>query len=255
MTTLVDLSGRVALVTGAASGIGLECALTLRKLGAQVLMTDVLEPSGMDAAAADPHLHYRRLDVRIGADWKGAMEAVMTHWGRLDILVNAAGIYFHGDIESTDIEDFRRVQAVNVEGVFLGSQAAIRAMKLKRSGVIINLSSIAGMRGVAKLAAYNASKGAVRLLTKSVALHCAESDYGIRCVSVHPSYVDTPMVRHAIAQARDPAKLQSMIEHVSPMKRMARAEEVAAVVAFLASDAASFVNGAEIPVDGGALAR
>ncbi len=142
-----------------------------------------------------------------------------------------------------------------MEGVFLGCKAAIAVMKSRGGGVIVNLASIAAMRGVAKLAAYNAAKGAVRLLTKSVALHCAEQRYDIRCVSVHPSYIDTPMTRKEIAAADDPAKLRGVYERVSPLNRMGRPEEVAAAILFLASREASFVNGAEIPVDGGALAR
>jgi len=170
------------------------------------------------------------------------------------VLVNAAGIVLNADIEDTSLEDFRRVHAVNVEGVFLGCRVAIALMKA-RGGVIVNLSSIAGLRGVAKLAAYNAAKGAVRLLTKSIALSCAEKGYAIRCNSVHPSYVDTPLVRAMIDSAPDPVRLRSVMNRVSPLNRMAQPAEVAAVVVFLAGDGATFINGAEIPVDGGATAR
>ena len=128
-------------------------------------------------------------------------------------------------------------------------------MRAGGGGSIVNLSSIAGLRGVAKLAAYNSAKGAVRLLTKSVALHCAEQGYNIRCNSLHPSYVDTPMVRNFIAESPDPQRTLSVVNRVSPMNRMGRPEEVAAAVVFLATDGASFINGAEIPVDGGATAR
>ena len=146
------------------------------------------------------------------------------------------------------------MHAVNVDGVFLGCKAAIALMR-RGGGSIINLSSIAGLRGVAKLAAYNSAKGAVRMLTKSIALHCAEQGYGIRCNSLHPSYVDTPMVRNFIAGSGDPQRMLSVVNRVSPLNRMGRVEEVAAAVLFLATDGASFINGAEIPIDGGASAR
>ena len=143
---------------------------------------------------------------------------------------------------------------MNVEGVFLGCKIVMPWMRASGGGAIVNLSSVAGMRGVAKLAAYNSAKGAVRMLTKSVALHCAEKGYDIRCNSVHPSYVDTPMVQQMIAASDNPERTRSILDRVSPMKRLARADEVASVVVFLAGNGASFMNGAEIPIDGGATA-
>jgi 3(or 17)beta-hydroxysteroid dehydrogenase len=250
---MMDFTGRVVLVTGGASGIGLTTAAAFADRGAEVIAADIADTDA-DAPRSD-RLRFVRLDVREEAGWSRTVADILERHGRLDVLVNGAGVVMNASIEDTSLEDFRRVYAVSVEGVFLGSKAAIAAMKPRRAGVIVNISSVAGMRGVAKLAAYNAAKGAVRLLTKSVALHCAEKDYGIRCVSVHPSHIDTPMVRREIAAARDPDRMLSIFERVSPMKRMGRPEEVAAMILFLASDEASFVNGAEIPVDGGTLAR
>jgi len=249
---MMDFTGKVVLVTGGASGIGLTTAVAFADHGAQVIVADIADP---DAAPRSERVHFVRLDVRDEPGWSRVTADILQRFGRLDVLVNGAGVVLNASIEDTSLAEFRRVYEVNVEGVFLGSKAAIAAMKPQRAGVIINISSVAGMRGVAKLAAYNAAKGAVRLLTKSVALHCAEKDYGIRCVSVHPSHIDTPMVRREIATARDPARMLSVFERVSPMKRMGRPEEVAAMILFLASDEASFVNGAEIPIDGGTLAR
>jgi len=252
---MMAFDGKVVLITGGASGIGAECARQFIAQGARVVLADI------DAAEGEARVRelgtlaeFQVLDVTSQPAWQRIGEHLRRRYGRLDVLVNAAGIVVNADIEETTLDEFRRVQAVNVEGVFLGCQAAIALMKTTR-GVILNLSSIAGLRGVAKLAAYNAAKGAVRLLTKSIALACAEKGYDIRCNSLHPSYVDTPLVRAMIAAAPDPERLRSVMNRVSPLNRMARPEEVAAVVVFLAGDGATFINGAEIPIDGGATAR
>jgi NAD(P)-dependent dehydrogenase (short-subunit alcohol dehydrogenase family) len=247
---------KVALITGGASGIGRECAAQFIAVGARVVLADIDDDLGRAAAAAlGPGCEFTHLDVTQESDWARAAAMIAGPWGRLDVLVNAAGLALNADIEETSLAQFHRIQAVNVDGVFLGCKTAIPPMRAGGGGSIVNLSSIAGLRGVAKLAAYNAAKGAVRLLTKSVALHCAERGYNIRCNSLHPSYVDTPMVRAMIREARDPARLESLMNRVSPMNRMAQAAEVASVVVFLASDGAAFINGAEIPIDGGATAR
>lgn len=253
---MLDFGGSVVLITGGSSGIGLACVKAFAERGARVIAAS-LDSAPEDARLGDlgERVSFIGLDVRSERQWARCMQAVVEQHGCLDVLINSAGVLLHASIEDTSLEQFRAVQAVNVEGVFLGCKAAIAVMKSRGGGVIVNLSSIAAMRGVAKLAAYNAAKGAVRLLTKSVALHCAEHRYDIRCVSVHPSYIDTPMTRREIAAADDPGKLRSVYERVSPLNRMGKPEEVAAAILFLASREASFVNGAEIPVDGGALAR
>jgi len=251
-----EFAGKTVLITGGASGIGRECARHFLDRGARVAVADIDLQRGAEAATElGAGAVFFTLDVASESSWTALIASIRSSWGRLDVLVNAAGIALNADIEETTLEQFHRIHAVNVDGVFLGCKAVMPLMRAGGGGSIVNLSSIAGLRGVAKLAAYNSAKGAVRLLTKSVALHCAEKAYNIRCNSLHPSYVDTPMVRDMINASPNPERLESVMNRVSPLNRMARPAEVAAAVVFLASDAASFINGAEIPVDGGATAR
>ena len=161
------------------------------------------------------------------ARWREVVDAVLAAFGRLDILVNSAGIGVLGNIETATLADWRKVNAVNVEGTFLGCREAVRAMKESGGGSIVNLSSVAGIIGDASSAAYCASKGAVRMLTKSAALHCARSGYKIRVNSVHPSFAETPMVLEGIARAKDPERVRAGLARAAPMGRMGKAEEVA----------------------------
>jgi 3(or 17)beta-hydroxysteroid dehydrogenase len=251
-----QFADKVVLITGGASGIGKECARQFLAQGARVALTDIDSRQGLRAVdELGGNVEFWALDVTSEGAWHEVTSAVNARWARLDVLVNGAGILLHADIEQTTLEQFRLIHAVNVEGVFLGCKAAIPLMRRNGGGAIVNVSSIAGLRGVAKLAAYNSAKGAVRLLTKSIALHCAEAGYDIRCNSLHPSYIDTPMVQKMIAESSNPERLLTVMNRVSPLNRMGTAQEVAAVAVFLASDAAAFINGAEIPIDGGATAR
>lgn len=249
------VAGKVALVTGAASGIGLGCARKLAAEGARVVLADRDAEHGAAAAAelGSPHV-FQQLDVTDEAAWARAIDATLAAFGRLDILVNSAGIAVWGDVESLSLADWRRQQAVNSDGTFLGCRAAVGAMKTTGGGSIINLSSVAGLIGVADAAAYCASKGAVRLLTKSVALHAARAKYNIRCNSVHPSFIETPMVANVIAAAPDPAKARIAFERAAPLRRLGQVDDVANLVLYLASDESSFVTGAELVVDGGLTA-
>lgn len=241
------LSGKVALISGAASGIGLETARLFAAEGARVAGGDIAPfPEGFPGLAL-------RLDVTDEGAWEEAFSTLTARLGPPDILVNAAGIAEGGSIEETSLDSWRRVMAVNAEGTFLGCRAAVRAMR-GRGGAIVNISSAAGLVGDARLAAYCASKGAVRLLTKAVALHCARAGLGIRCNSVHPSFAETPMLERLFASARDPARLRAGLERASPMGRLGTAREVAEAILFLASDAASFITGAELAIDGGLTA-
>lgn len=238
------VSGKVAIVTGAASGIGRGVAELLAAEGAHVVSTDI-------AAAPGIVQH----DVTDEAAWQRIVDETVAKHGRLDILVNAAGIAVWADIERATLADFRRCNAVNNEGVFLGCQAAIRAMKTNKAGSIINLSSVAGLVADPDAPAYCASKGAVRLLTKSIALHCARRGYNIRVNSVHPSFIATAMVEGVINANPDPAKMRHALETAAPLRRMGEVREVANLILYLASDESTFTTGAEHVIDGGLTAR
>ena len=181
------LDGKVALVTGAAAGLGRAAAIRMAEQGARVVVTDILDEAGDDVASEiGAPARFERLDVTRPEDWSRAMEATLEVFGRLDVLVNNAGVVVLGDVESLSLAAWRHVHAVNLDGVFLGCRHGVEVMK-RDGGSIINLSSVSGLVGGHNLAAYNSSKGGVRLLTKSVALHCARAGYGIRCNSVHPT--------------------------------------------------------------------
>jgi NAD(P)-dependent dehydrogenase (short-subunit alcohol dehydrogenase family) len=246
------LTGKSALITGAASGIGRATAALFHGEGARVAATDLNE-AGLKALGEDADLTLAH-DVTNEARWREVVDEVVAAFGRLDILVNSAGIAALGNIETTTLADFRKVNAVNAEGVFLGCREAVRAMK-KRGGSIVNLSSVAGIVGDASSFAYCASKGAVRLMTKSAALHCARAGYQIRVNSVHPSFAETPMVLEGIARARDPERIRAGLMRAAPMGRMGKPEEVANMILFLASGESSFTTGAEFTVDGGLTAQ
>jgi 3(or 17)beta-hydroxysteroid dehydrogenase len=253
---MFDFSGKVVLVTGAASGLGQDCSAAFVKAGAKVMMTDVQRDPGMAAARRlGENAAFLEQDVRDEARWREIVTETVNRFGSLNVLVNAAGVAMYAGIEDTSLAQFRNIHAVNVEGVFLGCKTAIPAMRESGGGSIVNLSSTAGLRGVGKLAAYCSAKGAVRMLTKSVAVECAEKGDNIRCNSLHPSYTDTPMVQGLINLGSDPALMRRRLEKVSPMNRLGEPHEVSSVILFLASDQASFITGAEIPVDGGTTAR
>jgi len=247
------LSGKTALITGAASGIGRATAAKFAAEGARLVLTDRDEKGLAETAKGDGFALVQ--DVVDEARWREVVDAAVAAFGRLDILVNSAGIAILGNIETATLADLRRTNAVNVEGTFLGCREAVRAMKTTGGGSIVNLSSVAGIIGDAQSAAYCASKGAVRLLTKSVALHCARAGYPIRCNSVHPSFTQTSMVETFIARARDPDRLRQGLERAIPMGRFGQPDEIAAAILYLASDESAFTTGAELVVDGGLTAQ
>jgi len=249
------VEGKIALITGGASGIGFAAAKLLLDEGAKVVLTD--REQALSASALVPLAHrasIRSLDVTREADWVAVTDAVAAEFGRIDIVVNCAGVVLLKDVETTTLEEWRALMSVNLDGTFLGCKHAVRIMKDRGGGSIVNMSSVAGIIGAGNLAAYSASKGGVRLLTKSVALHCARKGHNIRCNSVHPSFVETPMLRSMIASARDPEKLEDNFMHAAPLGRLAQADEVARTILFLASDESAFTTGAELVIDGGLTA-
>jgi NAD(P)-dependent dehydrogenase (short-subunit alcohol dehydrogenase family) len=247
------LAGKAALITGAASGIGRATAALFHAEGARVAATDRNE-AGLAEVKAFADLVLPQ-DVTDETRWREVVDAVVAAFGKLDILVNSAGIALKGNIETASLDDWRRTHAVNAEGTFLGCREAIRVMKGNGGGSIVNLSSVAGVIGDAQSAAYCASKGAVRLLTKSAALHCGRAGYNIRLNSVHPSFADTPMVQELIASSKNPDRVREGLARAAPMGRMGRPEEVANAILYLASDESSFTTGIELMVDGGLTAQ
>jgi 3(or 17)beta-hydroxysteroid dehydrogenase len=245
-----ELSGQVAIVTGGASGIGAASAALLAEAGAAVIVADL-------NAAKDGVGRFVQHDVTAEDSWQALLADVLKREGRLDVMVNNAGISGGtGSVESTDVETWQRVQAVNAEGVFLGCKYAIQGMKRtgpdkpRSKGSIVNISSIAGLQAGAGSIAYTASKGAVRLLSKSVALYCAEQKYDIRCNSVHPGGVDTPIF-DLLWQMVGREQGKAFLDARHPIGHMAEPRELGEVVLWLASDRSSFVTGAEIAADGG----
>ncbi|MGE0153740.1 MAG: glucose 1-dehydrogenase [Reyranellaceae bacterium] len=253
-----DLSNRVALVTGGASGIGAETCRALAEAGATVAVGDIQDEPGEALARTLGHGgFYLRLDVASEPEWQSATDEILRRCGRLDVLVNNAGIGGRGNIENTTVEDWDRINAVNVEGVFLGCKYAVAAMKRtgpgkeKSRGSIVNISSIAGIIGSAGPCAYTAAKGAVRLMSKAIAMECAEKGYDIRINSVHPGGIDTPILE-PLYRHLGKEQAQALIGGMHPVNHMGEPRDIAEAVLFLASDRSKFMTGSEIVVDGGA---
>ena len=255
------LEGLVTLISGAAAGIGEGIARAFVSAGALVVLTDIRDGEGEHLARNLGHRAlYRRLDVRQEKDWALATEAVVERYGKLDVVVNNAGITgFEGDSvahdpEHANLEDWRAVLATNLDGTFLGCKYAIRAMKHQGTGSIINVSSRSGLVGIPGAAAYAASKAAVRNHSKSVALYCAEQGWNIRCNSIHPAAILTPMWEPMLGEGADRAERIQTIVKDTPLRRFGRVDEVAAVAVLLASNEAAYMTGTEINIDGGLLA-
>jgi NAD(P)-dependent dehydrogenase (short-subunit alcohol dehydrogenase family) len=247
---MIGLEGRVALVSGAAQGMGAAHAAALAEAGAAVIVADVLDDLGEATAAAlrarDHDVRFAPLDVRDPAAWLGAVEMAEAAHGRLDVLVNNAGVITTGGVVDEPLESWDRVIAINQTGVFLGMKHAIPAMRRAGGGAIVNIASVLGVRGASDYIAYQASKAAVLAMTRCAAItHAAEH---IRVNAVCPGTIQTPMHDSLPADAND-----EDLER-TPMQRVGEAEEVSAAVVFLVGDGASFVTGTALHVDGGYLA-
>ena len=255
---MAQVSGKVAIVTGGASGIGEACAETLAREGASVLITDIDDTLGKGVVdritKAGGKAHYLRHDVRDEAAWPGIVAEAEKRFGRLDIMVANAGIGIMSPIATMTLADWQRQQAINLDGVFLSIKHSIPAMKRAGGGSIVLMSSVAGLRGAPGLAAYSATKGGVRLLAKSVALeHAADN---IRCNSVHPGIIATPIWEKIPTGAEGnrrnaPIDPRERAAATVPLPRVGEAQDIANGVLFLCTDAGNYITGQELVIDGG----
>ncbi|MFM9937104.1 MAG: glucose 1-dehydrogenase [Novosphingobium sp.] len=246
------LNGKTALITGGSSGLGAAMATRFVAEGASVVIADI-DDAGGEALAAElgPKASYIHLDVTQEADWASAVDRIAT----LDCVINNAGITTAGNIEQVTLEQFRHEFEIDVVGVFLGCKYAVAKMKAPENqgsgGSIINMSSLAGIKATADLVAYNGAKAAVAIMTKSIAAHCGKSGYGIRCNSIHPGVIRTPILDKVLAQVPNPDEVYAGWVAVHPIGRIGTPEEIAAIAVYLASDESTFTTGAEFRIDGG----
>lgn len=253
------MRGKSAIVTGGALGIGRACALKFAEEGALVAVTDVDADNGVlvveEIRRSGGDAIFVRHDVADESAWEQVMRTVIERYDKLDVLVNNAGVALAKDVEHTTLEEWRRLMSINLDGVFLGTKHAVQNMKATRRGSIINMSSIEGLIGDPGLAAYNASKGGVRLLTKSAALYCAKAGYNIRVNSVHPGYIWTPMVENYLKASGSVEEGRKMLDALHPIGHIGEPDDIAYGVLYLASDESKFVTGTELVIDGGYTAQ
>jgi NAD(P)-dependent dehydrogenase (short-subunit alcohol dehydrogenase family) len=248
---MMRLAGRRCLVTGAARGIGRAVAEKMAEHGARVALADIdVDTASQVARGIGAAAISIELDVTDAAQWARAVEAADRAFGGLDVLVNNAGIIILGSVESLDEAEWDRTMDVDLKSVFLGCRAALPVLARCAPASIVNMSSIAGLFGGHNMAAYNAAKAGVHLLTKSVALHAARKKYGVRCNSVHPTFVDTSMV-DGLARGGDAGEIRARLAAQVPLGRIGTVDDVAWAVIYLASEESAFMTGAEIKLDGG----
>ena len=243
------LKDKVALITGAAQGLGKEMAKSMMAEGAEVYISDINQKQ-LDKTVTELSCSGINLDVTKSEDWKKAVSHIQEKSGSLNILVNNAGIGNGGDIESTDMDTWKLVHNVNLDSVFLGCKYALPLMRDSGNGSIINISSMSGIVASHNTSAYNSSKAAVRHLSKSIALHCAKSTNLVRCNSIHPVFTRTAMVQSMIDAAPERNIEQKLIQQI-PIRKLAEPIDIANAAIFLASDESSFITGTELLIDGG----
>lgn len=257
------LEGKVAIVTGAAQGLGAAIAAALSVYGVRVMLTDILDKEGLETATGLKNCAFLKHDVISESDWQAVVEKTVETFGGLDIIVNNAGVESASLFADCELAEFKRIQSVNVDGTFLGIKWGIRAMRpgggAGKGGSIVNLSSVAGLVGVPGLGAYCAAKGGVRLLSKAAAIECARLGYGIRVNSIHPAIIKTKMGLDVIQSfvdiglAENEEAVEAAMANLHPMG-YGDTSDVANAVCYLASSAAKWVTGAELAVDGGLTA-
>jgi len=254
------VKNKVAIVTGGASGLGKSSAILLAREGAKIVVTDLNEGHGKEVVQMireeGGEAIFIKQDVSKESEWGMVINATMETFGKLHVLANAAGIAIGGNVEEVTLTDWKKLLSINLDGSFLGTQYAIKAMKVTgEGGSIINFSSIEGLIGDPNLTAYNASKGGVTIFTKSVALHCAKQGYGIRVNSIHPAYIWTPMVENLLKAQGDLEEGKKQLESLHPIGHMGEPDDIGYGVVYLASDESKFMTGAELVIDGGYTAQ
>ncbi|WP_375286068.1 SDR family NAD(P)-dependent oxidoreductase [Sphingomonas sp.] len=247
------LAGKIALVTGAASGIGLACAAAMARQGARVFLADIDDAAGAAAADAIAGASYLSIDVRDEGAWQHAVSAVRDDAGRLDILVNNAGIGIGGPIEALTLDDWRRQQAVNLDGAFLGIKHALPLIRAGGGGSIVNIASVTGIRGSGTFVSYAASKGGLIALSRAVALQCARARDRVRVNCVAPGIIDTPIFARLEGVSGSAADAAASAERLVPLGHAGTPDDIAQAVVYLASEEARYVTGTELVVDGGLL--
>ncbi|WCM22798.1 SDR family oxidoreductase [Paraburkholderia bryophila] len=245
------LKGKIAVVTGAASGVGKQDALLFAREGARVVLTDVNEEAGRAVAAEiGDAARFVRHDITSEAGWNDVFGAAQTNFGTPDVLVNNAAVLLLGSIEDTTLEQWQNVLRINAEGYFLGCRAAVKAMK-EKGGSIVNMSSVAALGGLGAFCAYSASKGAVTAMTRAIAAHFKTQGYKVRCNTIHPDGILTPMTAPFFGSAE--GTRDALTQSIDPQARMCLPEDIANLVLFLASDESRFINGSEYRIDNAQL--